>query len=317
MPYAFQFLLPWPQNLIKNLAKCIHKIVKYKFTIRPTKDDVLFVFTEEELLNLIFIKRFSKRGAKIYLIEDGAAAYHYYSVPSDPISKKATIIKYLFRFLFGLKGYYPFNINGYLVPRISDKYYSGICYFFPIKILREIPVVHINKNVDIVARIKSQNAVFLTQPIYRIYLSFQDYTQNLKMIVENLIVKFDILYIKFHPDELNTGDYLKIKSCLPNHKNLVYIEGEDSIEQLVHKFKFDHVISYNSSALMNLLFYGVEPIYLYHLFPFLEDSSTIQFTSYLNTLGYNFPKSLSAIDSNFQSGLQGNLKKGININLIV
>lgn len=317
LTYTKDYLADWPKKLLPGLRLNRKKISLAKKAIRPAKDDILFVFTEEELLNLILVKRFKNAGAKIYLIEDGIAAYVYYAINSDPISKRARLLMYIIRLIYGLKGYYPFVIKGYFCPRISDAYYSGICYFFPIQITRNFHVFQIKKNVAKKTLSANRNGLFLTQPIYTVYLTVEEYIFNLNTIISTIHSNFEKLYIKFHPDEVKSGLFLEIKKHIGPKENLVYLESTSNIEELISDIDINHVVSYNSSALMNLAFCGVEPVYMYHLYDFLQDNSTRELTKYLKTLNYNFPLSLEDVTPDFRSGIIDLVSSSVSINTLV
>ena len=115
---------------------------------------------------------------------------------------------------------------------------------------------------------------------------------------------FEKIYFKFHPDEINSGIELKISAALSNYKNIEFVAIEEIIEQVIGSYKARFMISYFSSSLKNLFFYGLEPIFISHLIFFLKDIRVIvQYNTYLKTLNYNFVSSFKDINPRYHSDL--------------
>ncbi|HQG76615.1 MAG TPA: polysialyltransferase family glycosyltransferase [Bacteroidales bacterium] len=312
LPHSIEYLKNFPRLLIKLILRN-HKIVtEAKKKIKPGKKDILFVFTETELLNSIIINTFKRKRATIFLIEDGLASYLYYNMKSDPFSKRVKALKVLIRLVYGLKGFSPFNVNGYFYPQISDKYFSGICYFYPITIKRQIQVFKLMNPVKpLIFNSKYTNAIFLSQPIYYRFVSLDNYLVSLDLIFSNIASCFAVIYVKLHPDERDNGIGTKISGITKKYSNVRLIHTSDIVENIIQDINTSYAISFSSTALMSLAFFGIEPIYLYHLFNFMEGETSQYLTTYLKTLNYNFPQSFLDIKPGYKSGLLDRFSDGM------
>ena len=317
LAYTHEYFNDWPKKLIPNLLKNRCKIKNIKNSLKPEKEDILFIFTETELLNQLLVKKFKKAGCRIYLIEDGTAAYIFYNLLSDKLSKRALLLKNIIRCIYGIKGYNPYVKSGYFYPMMSDRYFSGACFFMPIIINRKIPVINLNKNI-ISEFNQNSSALFLTEPLYNFYIDLETYFISIDSILSIITSKFSIVYLKSHPDEINSGVDLQIGKIAEKYPNVKVIFTKDIIENIVTALKVSYAISFFSTALKNLIFYSIEPIYLFHLIDYLEElDASKQLKLFLTTLNYNFPKSFDEISPGYRSGLLEKINKGINIHELV
>ena len=306
LPYFKSFFQRWPKQLLSYIVKCFKSFRSISKKLDFSKNDVLFVFTEEEILNLFIINQAKKKGVRIYLLEDGFASATIYNMKSDPLSKRAKLTMWLFRVVFGLKGFYPFNVDGYYSIRLSKTYYSGICFYLPTKISIDLPVFQIKKQLpnQFSSNRNQSNILFLTAPIYLFYTDFETYLTSLDEIFEELTRNFEIVYVKFHHGDIKTKKSIPIETRLKKYKNVTFIRNNRIIEELIDEYNTAYAISFFSSALKNLLFYGVEPVYIFHLVEYLKNFKRHDImVQYLNYLGYKFPKSIREIKPGYYSGL--------------
>lgn len=319
LSFLHEYFQNWPESFFSSLSSNKTKIKITKNNLNPRKEDVLFVFTETELLNQIIIDYYFKKKAKIYLIEDGMASALYYNMKSGPLSKKSTLFKWVVRILYRIKGYHPFVTKGYYYPMMSDSYFSGACFFYSSSIIRNIKTFTLNKNLEKIKNINFNTAIFLNEPIYRFYTDTNSYLINLEEILSALNSNFSKIHFKFHPDDKHDENLIfNIKTIINKFSNILVLETNKIIEDIVVDFNIGYAVSYFSSALRNLSFYGIEPVYIYHLINFFNDVPTAkQITLYLNTLNYNFPKSFNDIKPGYQSGLLDQINKGISIKELI
>lgn len=313
MPYTFEFLKDWPSRLIPNLKRGVERIRPVKKNLRPSRTDTLFVYTETELLNQVIIKEFKDKGAKIFLLEDGAATSTYFGMESDPLSKRATLFKWVVRAIYGIKGYYPFNVEGYYYPIMSDRCFSGLCLNLPYQILRNIPVFALRKEVTQAARRRNpRSAIFLNQPIYSFYTDFDRYLNSIDTILANISRRFDKIIFKYHPDDLGSGKVAEISRAVGKYPNITTLETESVVEDLIEQLDVSYAISYFTSALWSLIWYGVQPIYVYHLLHIFNDNRILNSrTRHLASCGYNFPSSFDDVKPGYDSGLMSSSQRGI------
>ena len=187
----------------------------------------------------------------------------------------------------------------------------------PILINRQIPVINLNKNIKSEFN-QNSTALFLTEPLYNFYIDLETYFISIDSILSIITSKFSIVYLKSHPDEINSGVDLQIGKIAEKYPNVKVIFTKDIIENIVTALKVSYAISFFSTALKNLIFYSIEPIYLFHLIDYLEElDASKQLKLFLTTLNYNFPKSFDEISPGYRSGLLEKINKGINIHELV
>ena len=243
----------------------------------------------------------------------------YYNTPSDPLSKRALFFKYFIRIYYGIKGFNPYHKSNYYYPMMSDNFFSGVCFSLPTSIKRNIPVYIINKKKFLnTTDTDPSYAIFLNEPLYSFYTDFNTYLENLDFIFSQIGSNFKKIYFKFHPDEFESINSINIQKKLSKYNNIEFLKTNRIIEDLTKDYDAKIVISYFCSALNNLLFYGLEPVYIFHLVDFINNNTVFnQLKIYLNALNYNFIKSLNEITPEYKSNLIDKIYEGIHIHELV
>jgi hypothetical protein len=305
----------WPIDFLRKTYNDFIKAYKIRKSIMPSPSDFLFVFTEAELLNQIIIHLFKKRGATIYLVEDGAASSIYYNIDSDRFAKKTQVIKWLFKLLYSIKGFNPFIKDGYFYPMMSETYFKALLVFFPVTVKRSIPVIKlgIRNHINHIKNRNSHNAVFLSQPIVPFYCSEDEYLFTVDNIFSKISRNFEILYLKFHPDELKNEFHKKTLEISTKYKNIIVLESENIIEDTISRLDICCSISFISTALRKLTYFEIEPVYLFHLYNFFDDEVSKQLYKNLKYMGYNFLLNLEDIKPGYKSGILDKISNGITI----
>ena len=313
-----EYFLKWPYKLIINLYRNCKKIERVKKILKPEKGDILLANSEEELMNQVVINLFKKKKAKVFLYEGGMSNYISFNMSSEPLSIREKILMYSIRYVHGIKGYLPLKNKGYFIPRMSDKYFSGVLFSLPNKIKRNIQVFHINKVVvNNRFSYNENNVIFLTQPMYRSYFSIESYIQNIDFVLSKLTKSFIKVYIKPHPDEIVDGIIPEIEKVALKYSNVYVINTREIIERIISDYNVKFAVSYFSTSLLNLLFYKVEPVFIFHLFPEINDTMSKEINHYLNSIRYSFPLSFDDINSRYSSGLIELVRGGQQINEIL
>ncbi|MDQ5929211.1 MAG: hypothetical protein QG594_989, partial [Bacteroidota bacterium] len=80
--FTFQRLIESKLNYV-NIFRLSKLYKNIKNSLHIGSNDVLFVYTEYELLNHYLIACFKNAGAKVYIIDEGIATYLTYSMLSD------------------------------------------------------------------------------------------------------------------------------------------------------------------------------------------------------------------------------------------
>ncbi|MDC1398234.1 alpha-2,8-polysialyltransferase family protein [Octadecabacter sp.] len=282
---------------------CLIVCAEIRNKIHPKKSDTLVLYSEYEPLNHYIVEIFKKAKAKVCLIEDGIPSYIQNAyIESDPLTIKQLIYQRLTKYLAKIKNYQVINVRGARHARICDKLIDFVIYYRSISMQRNI-TQFIAQYPNQILELNSNTALFVNQPIYEGYLSFDKYSEYLVKAVDSL-ASFEKVYFKFHPREKREIKN-KIRSILKHTKqNLIYVNDDDNVEDVARKYKPIVAASFFSSALMSLQAQGVEPVFLYKLFKLDEFGPLENLSLVLNELNYNFPESKLEINKNYVSGLK-------------
>lgn len=282
---------------IKKLHAEIDKV------IFPTSEDILLVYTEYEVLNQYIIQKFKGVNAKIWLLEDGLATMALFNGIFKRIKWKHHIMKWIFRYIYGYK-YLEILYDGKnIFPIMTGKIFEGVCVSLGISIKRKLKLYQYRRQYELIEGLNGRCAIFLNEDIYKFYCKFDEYLKFLLMTLNAISHNFDIVYFKFHPRESNNYRSL-ISGEINRFSNIIIIEENQIIERVINNYRPKYAISFLSGSIINLLFRGLQPIYVYHLFPILERNQVLRgLTLYLESINYRYVSSLNEIDSSYSSGI--------------
>jgi hypothetical protein len=245
-----------------------HAIPSIKKILHPNKGDVLFLYTELELLNHAIVQHFKKKRAKIYLLEDGGVgSYLPFTLKiEEPYNLKNYIFTLMVRCLPGLWATHFRKFDGLIATWLPDYWLDGICLYRSINIERSVPVIVLNRQtlppIDVIVG----RVVFLNQTLYDGSIQTpKAYFDNLGQIMNALTNGFDEVMFKFHPRE-ETIWIEKISRYLSeNHPSVKVISDKSPFESQLAALRPEVVASFHSAPLLGLTGSGVQPMYMYHL----------------------------------------------------
>ena len=326
LPFARQYTFERCQFLEKQAPSKIRKLIdihrdnflkrRQLDQLKISKDDVLFVFTECELMNMFCIDKFYRKGCKVYLIEDGIASYIYYNSPSTAIPKRWKVLKYLYGFLYGLKGFNPYHAGDYLYAMLSDAYFRGVCLFTDYSISRDIPVVYLHKNEPEIVGLDKNKVILLTQPLYQTLMDEREHIATYERILRVMSGSFSNVYVKPHPSEFADHFADHYQSIAQGLDNVMMLNSNDVVENCISQHGVGVAVALFSSALGKLAYKGIEPIYFYHLIEQQKQQHS-DIDTYLKQLNYNFIKSFDDITPDYSSGILAKMNKGRRIGDLV
>lgn len=273
-----------------NFIRAKKKRSAVQSTFRVTRDDVLFVYTEYELMNQCIIEHFKDSGAQVYLIEDGGfATYITCALVSDAkLPFREQIKLFLIKMVLGYKKTKFIYLNNMSFPQIADNYIDGVILYRDVEITRNMNKIVIGKHVKQVSCSNENSVLFLNEKMYDYYMSFDEYLIILKDILTNLSKCYAKVYFKFHPRE-NLERQRQILPMINNIVGLEVIEDETAIENIITKVNVKNIASFFSAALLNLYDAGLTPIYVFHKYDVLmKQNMFINVKKILMDLGYNF-----------------------------
>mgnify|MGYP006414228463 FL=1 len=284
----------------------IWRIVKNIRQLNKGNSDTLIAYSLYDPINVLILLQFKSKLSQIYLFITAPMLYSDTSNCLNFWQSIKNIIRTIYiktlALNFSVKSICRQSILMYSVDR---EYINGKISYFKFDSVKGVRNYHVNANVEVRSRI--DNCIFLSQPIYKqLYCSSEEYVS---VVMEILIVihnNFDIVYFKQHPgDNLSVINLIKNNVKENNINNIIFLKERTSVEMLPGKYDFSHSISFFSTSLLNLKqYYGVEPIYVYHLIPFLRGSKALKETSIvLSRNEYKFIDSFESISPEYKSNL--------------
>lgn len=277
--------------------------------IAPEGVDTVIAYTEQEPLNLFLLDLFRRVGARRYLIEDcGPGTYIPFSAPThDPLGWKNMFRQALLRCVLGLPGLRLIQINGLLFRWLPDKQLNGVLLYRSVALARKIPTVVIRRPPEPLLAVNPRVALFLNQDVYNDGMVTDEYyLETLRALTRQLAQSFDVVFFKFHPRESAHWKQRIAREAVKGLTNITLVDEVTPVESMVERFRPGVAVSFLSSALFNLAFRGVEPAFIYHLFPSLAQQPYYQVASQvLASMGYQFPRNVEALRPDFQSRITG------------
>jgi hypothetical protein len=291
----------------------IKQIEKQIESLEITNKDILFLYTEYEILNQVFIYKFKQKGAKIFIIEDGGfPTYVTYNVDGEKILPLKHLIKLFYlKYILNYKFINFLYYNKIVFPQIEDEFIDGVLLYLDVPIKRNIKKFILRKKDNLV-KLDDEKVVFLNEKIYDYYCEKNIYRKILNDILLNLSNNFKKVYFKFHPRETEEDKSWQI-DIIQKYKNIKIINDNCPIEDLIEIYNAKYVVSFLSAALLNLTPKGVVPVYIFHLFDEIKNIPVFKNIKYiLDKLNYNFLKKYEDFENvSFKKSNIGNEKKSI------
>ena len=276
--------------------------------IRPRPEDVLFVYTEWELLNQVVVNLFRAAGARVYLIEDGGVGTYipFRTTSSEPLTLRERVIACIQASLPGVRSLRQRKLSGIVYPWMPDTAFDGVCFYQDVSIARQIPVITVQRPPEPHVEGDGRTALFLNQDLYAFgYQTEAEYLETLDTIVGALAKRFSQVSFAFHPRESEAWRAIIHERVLSGFPNVSVLPNRGGIEASVAAVRPAVVASFNSTGLMNLFYRGIQPLYLFHLFPTLtRHPDFAENQRILEEMGYRFVPSLEAVAADYVSGLR-------------
>ncbi len=272
-------------------------------------NDRLFVYTEYELFNHFIIRKFASEGAKVYLVEEGLATYSL--VPSKGfVSVKSLFGTLWVRMALGLRNSSITHQKSGVFPFYRDSVFSGLLSSDNKTIARSISCMPIKRKAQSSEKTRdNESIVFLSEPLYDYYMSTDEYLELIERIVAQLCAVFKEVLFKFHPREAPNmrGAIKKQTIAYP----VTFLENEGPAEVLAQSMMFKYCASFICSALLPMVRFGVEPIFLIRLIKNYESNDVLMgVEKMLIESGVILPNSLGEIIPGviFCSASKGSMK---------
>lgn len=283
----------------------VRRAVRSKMHVAP--NDSLVMYSEYDITNHILAEHFFRQGAKIYLLEEGLATYlesgfHH----TDFTSRRRRILYWFVRLFAGLRHSRLSHSDTFSAMFLKDEVFKSALLYLDFPLLRKIDRVLVKKDYEKVGDLDKQSVIFLNEDNYVLYESRASYLAGLNNLMRYLSSAFKVVYFKFHPREYqqNPETVVQIRKVLADYTNISIIESKYPIEGLISQYRAGYVVSYMSIGLINLAYYGLEPIFVHTLFPKLKEHRDFRrITAVLERLNYNFIQKFEQLSPNYESGL--------------
>jgi hypothetical protein len=265
--------------------------------VKPKCEDVLFLNTDMFLLNHLIVSRFIKNNCRIYLLEDGAATMTYFNINSSFPGITFIFKKYILRYLYNLNYTNFRKFDHEIMPILDDKIFKGLIVNLGNSTNRNIKIYKIKlENTE--NFIKNDNsAIFYNQPLYNWYCDFDSYLIFIKEFIETYSKFCEILYIKYHPGDIELFKNNLRNFIEKNYQNVTIIEENINAEQLIFQYPVKHAITINSTSVLNLLKYNCNPIFLNYIFNTkFPNKTSSEFNNLLFNIGCDFPIDFQSIN---------------------
>lgn len=277
-------------------------------TVHPTRDDVLVLYTEFELVNHLLINRFKAIGARVLHLEDGGVGTYlpFSRHASEPLTRKERLIALMTRALPGLNDTRFHKMNGIVFPWRPDNCFDCLCVYRQVEISRAIPVRLIEGNLlQPPKRLHAGRVLFLNERVYDYYQDAPHYFAGLELILDSLSIGYDEVFFKFHPRE--TGDWrARILTLLERKYPQIRVIAEQApVEDLLNTYGPEALASYFATTLLNLEGTDIQPLYLYHLLEDMAQQPMLgQLTHLLTQWRYRFVENWSNVRSGYRADMQ-------------
>ena len=255
---------------------------KLDLLLQIEQSDILLVHSEIPSMNQLLIQKFYDKGAKVFLLEDGPATIvdNNWPIFETPLSNK--IRTFFLRRIQGLRYSSILKIGDQNLPRMEDFIFEGIIVNYGDEINRDINLYTLRQKKEIFEIVFEKGALFLSQPLYKWYLSEDDYVNYIDEIL-HVSERFEPFYFKFHP-----SDSIKVKEAIENilvrkYSKIILIKEQETAEKLIMTYRVRYAISVNSTVLVNLVNKNITPIFLNQLF--FREFPSVESESFSNFLG--------------------------------
>jgi len=253
------------------------------------ENDILFVYTEYEILNQYIMKLFKDVVAKVYVIEDGGfPTYLTYGVKNEgKLSFKEKIQLFYLKYIIGYKFVKFLKYNNVVFPQINEKYIDGVLLYLDVNIIRNVKKFLISKSQKKL-NLDENKAVFLNEKMYDYYCSKEDYVTILDDCISKMTQKFAKVYFKFHPRETYDNKKWQLE-VLNRYPTVKIIEENTAIEYLLEKYDTKYIFSFLSAALLNVNSMNAVPVYIYHFYNIFSEKNIFkQIDLILKNADYKF-----------------------------
>jgi len=290
-----------------------NRIKRHLDELEFDKNDIIFAFTEYEIATHYIIRKAKKAGSKVYIFDEGIGTYilNNYPVLSQGDSVKQRVIHYAIKYVNGFHHTQRLTGNQKLYfPRLDDSFYDGYVLFYCFPFQRTLPLYRVAfpARQQKYMNLDPHSVLILGQALYNYCLTMDEYMASLKSVIDASNKSFRHIYFKFHHSALpllktslfvDLTHYMQSKGVnVIDFNEPIYVE--DLVDQLDFPPKF--IVSYFSTALLNLFARGCEPIFICNLLEH-KDIDLMVVKRLLESAHYRFIKSYDGINPSYRSDL--------------
>jgi hypothetical protein len=304
----FKKIFVFPDQLNTSLKWMLFNFSKNKNILKKVDDDltitshdVLLVHTEMDMLNQYIINKFNNADAKIFLIEDGTASMCYFNMKTHKPAFKDDLRFLMLKYCYKFKNFQFKKYGVETLPVMPDSIFKGLIVKRGDSINRNIPLFKLAPFLEKINIVHENGAKFFSQPFYLFFMSEERYVEVVDHFLE-ASKSFSPFYFKFHPSESDNVKKLLTSLINNKYKEITIITEDDIAENLIDKYPVKYAITFNSTAVFNILEKGIVPIFLNSMLNnLIPDDSFVAFDFFLSSIKCNVPSSIEQIKPGFEA----------------
>lgn len=263
--------------------------------IEPNKNDILFLSTDFLLLNHLIVKKFYE--CKIFLLEDGAATMTYFNMLPNFPGIKIKFKEYILKYVFGFNKTSFRKYDRETVPVLDDDIFKGAIVNLGKNFNRNITVYNIKTYNLFKLKTINDSAIFFNQNLYDFYCSYENYLIFIKNVIDKLSFLCKNLYFKFHPADNAVFKKDIQKYIHSKYSNVEIIVKSTNAEKIIYDIPAKHIITINSSSVLNLVKLGCNPVFLNQIFnKNFPNPTSLAFNQFLDNIECNYPDDLNSLE---------------------
>ena len=281
--------------------------LRSKFAFK--KDDVLIIATEYQLNNAFLAKWMSKIGGLVYLFDEGIGFYFNNSAfHHGRISLKDRWYLLLYKLAFSITlipAYPRKGFEGRMFSCIDDRFVDGVYSRMRLPIDRPLKIFGYRNLLDDVQaeQNKDVGCVLVFGGNLTSFGVGDEERVVMRKVIEDLSRKFKKVLIKIHPGDAvsRSGNYDFFHQIIQEHENVSEVDNFITGNEAIKSYRPKIVIGALGATLFDSIFFGCQPIFLFHLLPSAPEFKVCEF--FLNNLNYKFIKNIDDIGPDYSSGL--------------
>jgi hypothetical protein len=274
-----------------------------------SRSDVLLITTEYQLNNALLARKMKRAGGEVCLFDEGIGFYFNNSPFHDThtsYGRRFFLFLYNQAFrLLGIPAYAKKGFEGRMYVRIKEAFIDRIYSRMRLPISRPVKICGYrnflaSERAD--AKKNSGMAIFFANNLSSFGLREEEMVLS-RQAIGQMEKAFGQVYIKIHPaDWIEKNEvYLFYKNLAESSDSIHLIDNAMTGNEAIEHFKPSTIVGMLGAVMFDALFFGCQPIFLFHLLPAIDEFDVCRYT--LDDIGYQYIDDIAAISPNYSSGV--------------